>query len=385
MSVSAATPSRSLTPRTRRRLIYGGAGIVIAVLLALVPYMGFGSIGILGGNINSPGAEANLTLCLTIAALAVSFDLMMGYTGLISFGHALFFALGGYGFAMTLTLTDAGFWPAVLVGLGVSVGAAIVVNAIALKSTLIAFAMITLAFGQLLATVIGQNYLSTGGENGIPLPGDRLPTDLVGVLNSRYTYWLSLGLLIVVVAVVSWLVSTRMGRVWQAIRENELRVSVMGLNVYAYKLASASIASALAGLCGIVYVIAIGTADPSVTELFYSIGIVLMVLIGGKGRVWGAALGGVIYTLLQQRLPVLAQSNGVANLPAFIRVPLEGPQIIIGVLFIIFVLAAPGGLAELITKIPRLFRRRGAAPGEPGTEAPVLEAATTSTTTNRPE
>lgn len=358
-------------PRPARRPAMSAvvAGLVAVVLLA-APFSALPAAGLLGGDlVNSPSSLQTLALCLTIGALAMSYDVIMGYTGLFSFGHALFFAIGSYAFAMLLTLSNLGFTASVVCALLVTVVAAVALNAIALRATAIAFSMVTLALVQLASTIIGRNYLSTGGENGIPLPGNRMPSLLVGVFNAQYVYWLSVALFIAVFAIANYVTSTRMGRVWQAIRENELRVSVMGLNTYVYKLAATVVGSTLAGLCGIVYAIVIGTADPTVTTLFYSLGLVLMVVIGGKGRVWGAALGGILYTLLQVRLPEIAASEGIENLPAFLRMALEGPQILIGLIFIFFIFVIPGGLAGLLVQVGGRLRGRAADGGSRGGSA----------------
>lgn len=357
---TTAVPSQ---PVPRRATSVVVAGVVALVLLA-APFSTLPAAGLLGGDlINSPSSLQTLALCLTIGALAMSYDVIMGYTGLFSFGHALFFAIGSYAFAMLLTLSDIGFAASVVCALLITVVASVALNAVALRATAIPFSMVTLALAQLASTIIGRNYLSTGGENGIPLPGDLMPSLLVGVFNAQYLYWLAVVLFIVVFAIARYVTSTRMGKVWQAIRENELRVSVMGLNTYVYKLAATVVGSTLAGLCGIVYAIVIGTADPTVTTLFYSLGLVLMVVIGGKGRVWGAALGGILYTLLQVRLPEIAASEGVEDLPAFLRITLESPQILIGLIFIFFIFVIPGGLAGLLVQVGDRLRGRSANSG----------------------
>jgi branched-chain amino acid transport system permease protein len=358
------TPRTTIgTPRTwtPRRIVGGVAILVAIVLLLLAPQLEVTTGGILPKALNHPGTMQMLAIILIIGALAVSYDLMMGYTGLFSFGHALFFALGSYSFAMVLALTDAGFGTAVLVALGVSVVSAILVNAIALRASLIAFSMVTLAIAQLFATIAGRNYFDLGGEEGVTIPPTKMPASLAGIFNTSNLYLIAVWLLIVVFAVSKLLTMTRLGRVWQAIRENELRVSVMGYNVYLYKLSVAAISGVLAGLCGIVYAIVLGAADPTVTGLFYSLGLIVMVTLGGKGRIWGALLGGVIYTYLQQRLPVLAGSEAVQSLPGPLKIPLSEPQLLLGVVFVLFIFFLPGGLAQLIS---RSFGKRRSSPAE---------------------
>jgi branched-chain amino acid transport system permease protein len=355
-----------------RKLVAGVLIGIVLVLAILAPYLTTTTGGILPNELNSPGSLQVLAVIFTVAALATSFDLLVGYTGLFSFGHALFFAIGSYAFAMTLTLTHAGFATSVVVGVLVTIVGAVIVNAVALRASLIAFSMVTLAFAQLASIIVNRNYFSTGGEEGITLPYQRMPDIFVGIVNTRYTYWVALGLLVFVIAVVSWVTRTRTGRVWQAIRENELRVSVMGLNVYLYKLTAAVIGSTLAGIAGIVYAIVLGTADPSVTGLFYSLGLIVMVILGGRGRVWGAVLGGILYALMQQRLPALAGSDAISGLPKVLRIPLSDPELLLGVVFIVFIFVLPGGLADLVS---RLFHR-GLKDDKPDPPAEAVAAAT---------
>ncbi|GAA1280966.1 branched-chain amino acid ABC transporter permease [Planotetraspora silvatica] len=331
-------------------------------LLACAPYLAVPGLGVLPDTVGSIGSLQVLGTAYVIAALAITYDLLMGYTGLVSFGHGMFFALGSYGFVMLLAFTSAGFWTAAAVAVGITVVAAVIVNAVALRASLIAYSMVTLAAAQLMAIAIGQNYLGSGGVDGVTIPFEKLPAGLVGIVNTKHVYWLALGLLVLTFVLARWLTTTRIGHVWRAIRENELRAEVMGFTTYTYKLVVALIASTLAGVAGVVYAILLGAADPGETSLSFSIGLVIMLILGGRGRVWGALLGAVVYTLLQQRLPAITSSAGVAALPDAIRIPLAQPQLLLGVVFILFVLFLPGGLAGVVEKAIRAVRRGGSGP-----------------------
>jgi branched-chain amino acid transport system permease protein len=360
--------------------------VAVVVLMACMPYLAVPGLGILPGTVGSIGSMQILGTACVIAALAISYDLMMGYTGLVSFGHGMFFALGSYSFVMLLAFTSAGFGVAAVSAVGITIVVAAIVNAVALRASLIAFSMVTLAAAQLMAIAIGQNYLKSGGADGVTIPYEKLPHGLVGIVNTKHVYWLALGLLVLTYVFARWLTRTRIGHVWRAIRENELRAGVMGYTTYKYKLAVALIASTIAGAAGVVYAILLGAADPGETSLSFSIGLVIMLILGGRGRVWGALLGAVVYTLLQQRLPVVSSSSGVAALPKALRIPLAQPQLLLGVVFILFVLFLPGGLAGVIEKGARAVRRRGggtrdggpegdaAAPAIAGTPAPAESA-----------
>ncbi|MGH1565290.1 branched-chain amino acid ABC transporter permease [Mumia sp. DW29H23] len=334
-----------------RRILPWVVVALLVVALACVPFVSATTGGFLPYELNSPGSLQVLALVLVTAALAVSFDLVFGYTGLISFGHALFFTLGGYGFVMALVHTDLGFGAAVVVGLAAATVGGLLVNSVALRVAGLSFAMVTLAFAELVSIGIGRNYWGTGGEEGLTLPYQKMPEQLIGIVNTRNIYWLALATLVIVVAVAVWATSTRLGRMWQAIRENDLRVNVMGINTYAYKLVSTGLSAFLAGACGVAYVIVLGGAVPHMTGLMFSLSLIVMVVIGGRGRVWGAVLGATIYVFLEQRLPVLAASEGVAGLPEAVRIPLSEPQLLLGVAFIALIFFLPGGIAGMFAKL----------------------------------
>ena len=129
----------------------------------------------------------------------------------------------------------------------------------------------------------------TGGEEGLPLAYEKLPSALVGVVNTKHLYWLALGYLVFVVLVVRWSLASSPGHVWRAIRENEQRVEVIGLRPFAFKLLSFVIASFLATLGGIVYLLLLGTgASPQVVSASFTLSLLVMVVIGGTGTLWGA-------------------------------------------------------------------------------------------------
>jgi branched-chain amino acid transport system permease protein len=350
------------TDRPRRPSWWWLVLLVVVAFLVAAPEVGVSGIGMLPGPVNNPGSLQVLGTVLAVTGLAVSFDVLMGYTGLVSFGHGMFFALGAYSFVLTLAYTPLNFPEAVLAALGIGVAGGIIVNGIALKTTRIAYSMITLAVAQLLAVVISEGYLDSGGTDGVVVPADKVPAMYVGILNTKNAYWTALVVTVIVIALCTWVTGTKYGRVWQGIRENELRASVLGYNTYAYKLAASVFGSLMASVCGIAYALVLGIADPSVTSLDFSIGLVIMLVLGGRGRIWGAVTGAVVYEMLELRLPTLSGVSGVASLPAGLKIPLSQPEVLLGAIFIIFVLFLPNGLAGLPARLSQA-RRRG-SPGE---------------------
>lgn len=340
-----------------RRLLARPA--VLAALLAVavaIPFLEVQVPGVFAHELNRPGTLQLLGICLTFGAVALSYDLLFGYTGLLSFGHALYFAIGVYLADIALTRWHWALAPAVAFTLLASAAVAVVLGSVSLRVGGIAFAMVTLAFAQAGAILASKNPGGiTGGEEGLGLDVSKLPDLLVGVVNTRNLYWVALAYLVVTVAVAWWLTASRPGRVWQAIRENERRVEVMGLRPFAYKLLAFVVGSVLGTLGGIVYLLLIGGAGPAVTSANVSLTLLLMVVIGGAGSLWGAVAGGVLYEYLDQRLVALASSDAVTALPGWLRAALGEPLFILGALFVAMVLFFPGGLAGAARRVRRLW------------------------------
>lgn len=343
------TPA-STAPTARRRPSWLAPviGLAVVVLLALLPYSALEIPGVLPGPLNSPGTLQVLAICLVFAAVALSYDLLFGFTGLLSFGHALYFAIGVYVTAIALTHWHWSLLPAVLLAIAVGLVVSLLVGAVSLRVQGIAFAMVTLAFAQAGSVLVIQDPLDkTGGEQGLGLDVSKVPDAFIGVLNTQNLYWLALALAVVVYLVVRVVTESPAGHVWAAIRENELRATVLGLRTYAFKLAAFVIASVLATLCGAVYVLIVGGASSRVTTADFTLTLLVMVVLGGSGVRWGAMLGGFAYMLLDQRLGDLAGVEAISSLPAVLEVPLSQPLFLLGTLFVVVVMFLPGGLASL--------------------------------------
>ena len=346
-----------------RRALQIGIPAAVVVLLALVPKLSIDIPVVLNGPLDNPGTLQLLALCLLFAGVALTYDLLFGFTGLLSFGHALYVALGVYVTAIALTRWEWGLWPTL--GLLVAVGIAVplVLGAVSLRVGGIAFAMVTLAFAQAGTVLVQKNpYGWTGGEEGIGLNFDEIPDAFVGVLNTKNLYWLALGYAVLVFVVVRLAVGSSAGHVWRAVRENEPRVEVLGLNPYPFKLIAFVLASFLAVLGGVVWLLLIGGATPEVTTANFTLALLVMVVLGGAGTRYGAMLGGFLYTLLDQRLGSLAGSSEVQDLPDVLRVPLSEPLFLLGALFVALVFFIPGGLASLPTRLRGLRAKREPLP-----------------------
>jgi branched-chain amino acid transport system permease protein len=331
----------------RKRLV---AALIGLALLAAVPWLGIPLPPLFSEPLRSPGSLNLLALCFIFGALALSYDLVFGIAGLLSFGHALYFATGVYVTAVTLVHFHWKLPEAIAFTAAISLVLPLAVGAISLRVRDIQFAMVTLAFAQAGSILVLQSSL-TGGEEGLALGVNALPVFLVGVVNTRNLYWIALGLLAFTCAIGWWSVNSAPGRIWQAIRENERRVAVIGLNPYLYKLGAFVLSAFLASMAGVVYLLVEGGASPEVTTANFTLVLLVMVVLGGVGTLWGAVLGGIVYEYLDFRLVVVSNATGLQSLPGVLRVPLSEPLFILGFLFIVLVLFMPGGLAGAVRRL----------------------------------
>ncbi len=327
------------------RLVGLVAPVVVLVLLASLPYVPVDVPGLLPDRVNGPGSMQLLALCLVFGGIALSYDVLFGRTGLLSFGHALFVAGGAYGAGVGMEHLGLALLPALLLALGVGLVLAVVVGLVSLRVSGIAFAMVTLAFAQAAAIAVQRNPFGlTGGEEGLPLARAMVPDLLLGVLNAPYRYWLALAYLVVCWVVVAWLVGSRAGHLWAATRENPDRVAVLGISVYRARFGAFLVGCLLGTLGGVAHLVVTGGVNPHTASSELTLTLLVMVVLGGAGSRWGAVLGGVLYTYLDNRLVELASSPAVQDLPSVLRVPLSQPLFVLGAVFVVVVYFAPGGL-----------------------------------------
>ena len=299
------------------------------------------------------------TEILILGLFAMSFNLIYGYMGQITFGHAAFFGLGAYSTAILFREFSGGtgeidtwqFLVALAAGPPVAALGAFVVGIFVVRLTGIYFAILTLAFGELLFFVVFSWYSFTGGDDGIQR---LLPPPFFRDANVYYYFTL---VIVVVAMLVMWRITrSPFGYVMQAIRENQLRTRFIGINVQRYMLINFAVAGAFAGVAGALW----GPFTRSVSPLllgWQESGIaIFMTLIGGSGFFIGPMAGSLIYTFLQ------AYVTGFT-----VYWPLT-----IGLVILAIVLFSPGGVLGILdARIGRWLARRG---GGAGAEAP--EAAT---------
>lgn len=333
-------------------------GVCLIGFMALLPLLNISLPLVLPTATYLPGSLALLSLCMIFAALALSYNLVLGTAGMLSFGHALYFGGGAY----ILGIILAQFNLPLIMGMGISVVGglliAFVTGFISLRVSGIPFAMVTLAFAQAGSVFVSRNSDFTGGEEGLALETQNVPDILVGVANTRNLYWLMLGILVFVYVIVMWVDHSNLGHLARAARENEERVRTLGFSPYLARIYVFVIAAVLAGLAGMGYLLLQSGTVPRTVSSDLTLTILVIVVLGGIGFRWGAVLGGFIYTILDQRLAVLANSEAISSLPAILRIPLSQPLFLLGILFIVVVMFLPGGIAGTVERLRKHSSRQ---------------------------
>lgn len=299
-------------------------------------------------------------ICVFIVLVA-SYDLMLGYTGIVSFAHTMFFAIGAYGVAIAVKNFGPS-WGAVLLGslaaLALTSVLALLIGLFSLRVRALFFAMITLAVSSAFALLASQLRSVTGGEDGITfsLPDPLRPSfrlfegDFLGVaVNGRLiTFYLIVIVTFLVFVALLRLVNSPFGRVLQAIRENEFRTEAIGYPTLVYRTLANVIGALGATVAGILLSLWLRYTGPNSTlDLAIMIDILLMTVIGGIGTMYGAVLGAALFLLVQNYLNTLMASASKATEGIPILPDLLHPDrwlLWLGLLFILSVYFFPKGI-----------------------------------------
>lgn len=245
-----------------------------------------------------------LAKIMIMAVFAMSLDLLVGVTGLVSLGHAAFFGLASYVVALAAPdkYTAASLWTSLPLAVAASALLALAIGALALRTRGIYFIMVTLAFSQMVYFVFHDTKIG-GGSDGTYLyakPEARLGDwSLVNFDDSTQFYYAMLGLLLLTFAFLRMLLASRFGRALSGIRSNEQRMRALGFNTYAYKLAAFTLAGAIAGVAGYFAAVQFGFVNPEMLGWHQSANVLLMIILGGLGNLSGAIVGAFTFVLLQ--------------------------------------------------------------------------------------
>ena len=266
---------------------------------------------------------------LIFALAATSLNLVIGFGGMVSFGHAAFFGAGAYCVAILAesgVVSAALAWP---LAVGVSALLALLIGALSLRTRGVYFIMITLAFAQMVYYLV-VSLKAWGGDDGLALARRSLLPGL-DLSNDTSFFFVVLAILALVLIALDRLAHSRFGRVIQSIRENETRMEALGYPVFSYKLVCFVIVGGLAGLAGALLVNQTGLASPNLLHWLQSGTLMVMVVLGGVGSVYGGVVG-ALFLLLGEELLVEITPHW---------------QIGLGLLLLAVVLWAPLGIAGL--------------------------------------
>lgn len=308
---------------------------ILAVLLILALFPLFGSSFYVG----------LLTRVIILALFAMSLDLLIGFTGLVSFGHAAFFGIGGYAFAIAFQdATIIHLWQALPLSLAAAALAALVIGWISIRTSGIYFIMITLAFAQMFFYFFFESP-DYGGDDGIFLFFKPVlmigANDILQLEHESNFYYFSLSCLVLGYLFLKMILQAPFGKVITAIKANEHRVRALGYATHHYKLVSFVIAGALAGLAGFLEGAHTGYINPSYLSWHESGIAIAIVILGGMGTLYGPIIGAFIIVMLQNFLPELTQHW----------------QLLFGGIIIAVVLFLPHGIVSLPGKALATIRR----------------------------
>jgi branched-chain amino acid transport system permease protein len=278
------------------------------------------------------------TRVLVMALAAMSLNFLLGFTGVLSFGHAAYFGLGAYGVGMTLKFLAPSTPLAILVGVAVGTVAAAVIGAMIVRLRGVYFAMVTIAFGQVFYFIAFRWNTVTGGDDGMT-GWKRLPIDLgfarLDILgDDRAFYYLVLALFAAAVGIMALLLRSPFGRTLLAIRENERRARYLGIPVERHIWLSFVISCAFVSLAGALYALLNNFTDPRALRWDLSGNFVIMAVLGGMRSFWGPLVGAAIFVALQD----------------YVSSHTENWMSIIGLFFVLVVLFFPRGVLGVIRR-----------------------------------
>jgi len=271
------------------------------------------------------------------ALFAAAFDLLLGYTGLLSFGHAMFFGGASYVAGLLILRAHWSFFPAVLAGVAAAALIAAIIGAVAIRRQGIYFAMITLAFGQMLYFLANQLGDWTGGQDGLQNVPRPVLFGSIRLDDDHVFYYVTLVLAILGVAFILRVVNSPFGQVLAAIRENEQRATSLGYRTDVYKFVAFVISAAISGLAGALFVISHRFTSLDTLDWHTSGQVVIMTVLGGMGTIFGPLFGAAFYLIINDRLSTLTTS----------------PGLVLGIIFIIVVSVFRRGMVGELLRVLR--------------------------------
>lgn len=276
-----------------------------------------------------------VTTSLILAILAMSANFLLGYLGLASVGQAAFFGIASYSVAIAVKYVDVGSWSAVGIGLLAALGAGLVFGPLAIRTRDIFFLVIMLAFCQILYGLTYSWRSVTGGDDG--LPGLLRPVLIPGVsLDSPVSYYFLVLVVFFLVAGSFWLlVNSPFGLALKGIRDSEIRMRMLGYNVWFYKYVAFVVAGIMGGISGILNAYYYGCPSPGDFSVINSSSALLMVILGGPGTLFGPLVGSLLIVFIRDIVSSFT----------------DRWLIVLGSAYVLTVLFCPDGILETVRKV----------------------------------
>ncbi|MHA7776588.1 branched-chain amino acid ABC transporter permease [Roseibium sp. M-1] len=342
--------TRLLSGDTPRSSLLTALLLIVLVSLALAPFLFPGTKSL----------ETAARICIFIVLVA-SYDLLLGYAGIVSFAHTMFFGIGAYGTALAISATGPNYWSLIwgtVAGAVVAAIFALAIGLFSLRVKAIFFAMVTLAVASAFAVLVSQMSWLTGGEDGLnyKIPRELTPAfklfsaKIFGVtINGKVlAYYLVFFAALIFFLVMLRIVNSPFGRTLKAVRDNAFRAEAIGYRVVWYRTTATVLSAVMAALAGSLLAIWLRYTGPATTlSMEIMIDILLMVVIGGMGTLYGAVLGATLFilaqTYLQSLMGIAAEATSAVPLLSTLVAP-ERWLLWLGVLFILSVYFFPSGI-----------------------------------------
>ena len=273
------------------------------------------------------------TRVLVFALAASSLNLILGFGGMVSFGHAAFLGIGAYSVAILMQNGIASAWIAWPLAILLTALVSLLIGWVSLRTQGVYFIMITLAFAQMLYYLV-ISLKAYGGDDGLSLAAKSSIGWGLDLSIDVHLYYLSLGALVMAIVFMVRLLNARFGHALQAIRENEVRMTALGFAVFRYKLAAFTLAGAIAGLAGVLFANLNGFVSPAMMQWSQSGMLMMMVILGGVGHLYGGVIGAIAFLLLEEFLSHYTMHW----------------QLGLGAVLLAVVLFAPNGITSLLKR-----------------------------------
>jgi branched-chain amino acid transport system permease protein len=292
----------------------------------------------------------NLFVTFAIFAIfSVSFNLLLGYTGLLSFGHAMFFGAGGYGTALALKhIQGLPLLPAVLIGLLSAVILSLILCPLVVRVSGTAFAMLHLAFGELMHVLALKLRSITGGEDGIggfPIPPFSIPGVVsINMKTPENFYYFAIIILGISLWIMWYFTKTPFGQIQVGVRDNAMRIDYLGFKVPQTKAVVYVVAGAFAGVAGSIYALFQNLISSGALDIFTSFAPITMTMVGGIGSFFGPILGAAIIQMIEELSTRFT----------------EQVELVVGLILILVILYAPLGCVGLFRSLKQKWSVRSA-------------------------